>query len=250
MKKVLRCHDCERTAEIDVDYSQIDDNDWLECVEEGNGIFLSNDGKHRCEDCERAREEKLIDETRLRWYANEIRGVLSRLKKAFPSPRPVDVQITSELSSVSFSSRSANVILVARELEKEELEIVVAREYFYLLLPPELVASINAKLRLLLSEGEASRAYSQLFWQALATNAAHKFFDSSLLNEGELNGINNSNSAFLASIINALLTGNAPEGPYALSINRLLAASPDITAMARAADELLSARLSELSLSS
>ncbi|MEM4390057.1 MAG: hypothetical protein QXG98_05340 [Candidatus Micrarchaeia archaeon] len=249
MKKVLRCHDCERTAEIDVDYSQLGENDWLECIEEGNGIFLGNDGKYRCEDCERAREEKLIEEAKLREYANEIRSILARLESAFPTHRPVDVQITSELSGVSFASRSANVILVARELEKEELEIVVAREYFYLLLPPELIASINAKLALLLPK-DVSQTYSQLFWRALATNAAHKFFDSPLLNEGELGWRGDPNLSFLASVINALLTGNAPEGPYALQINRLLASSPDIRAMARAAEELLCARLSELSLSS
>jgi len=250
LKKVLRCCDCERTAEIDVDYSRIDAEDWLECVEEGNGIFLCNDGKYRCEDCERAREEKLIDAAKLRQHVREIQGILAQLMEAFPPPKPIDIQVTSELSGVSFSSRSANVILVSRELEKEELDIVVAREYFYLLLPSELVASVNAKLERLFSR-EDGRAHSRLFWQALATNAAHRFFNSPLLNDGGLTdgAAGRSNHSFLASIINALLTGNEPDGPYAIPTSRMLSASPDIIAMARAADDLFLARLSELSLS-
>ena len=60
------------------------EGDWLECLEEGGGIYLCNDGRYRCEACERAYEERLLNEAKLREQSLEVKDVLLRLRSAFP----------------------------------------------------------------------------------------------------------------------------------------------------------------------
>lgn len=255
MKKMLRCSDCTTTAEIEVDYNNLElesknardegesvktGSEWIECVEEGNGIYLCNDGKYRCEACEKRYEEGLVAEAKFREQSLELKDMVKKLRERFPKSGEFTVLLSGEVEEAT-ATGSGRVLLIRKDTPREALRMSIARAYFTATLSLEDRLRLESKVTNFLGSKDLGERYVSLIRNAILENASHRFWGEPLPKE-RFSNANHENAGLLITLVEVLLNDEVPEHvvyhrPF---FENLLSASPNVNKMQEAVHRIIS----------